>query len=149
MAKFNEYPVKTTPKDADKFMLYSAEDAANKLIDYDKLADAVLNKLTSKTFGLDAGTMTLPAALNQLNSNPNLMNLDNNIENFINASQKPRAYFVWGTIGGLFGGWAWGILMCSSSIRTANFIGINNASNSIAAATYKKKTWTKISIIGQ
>ena len=148
MAKFNEYPVKTTPKDADKFMLYSAEDAANKLIDYDKLADAVLNKLTSKTFGLDAGTMTLPAALNQLNSNPNLMNLDNNIENFINASQKPRAYFVWRTIGGLFGGWAWGILMCSGSIGVANFIGINNASNSIAAATYKKKTWTKISIIG-
>jgi len=70
MAKFNEYPSKTTPKDAYKFMLYSAEDAANKLIDYDKLADAVLNKLTSKTFGLDAGTMTLPAALNQLNSNP-------------------------------------------------------------------------------
>lgn len=69
MAKFNEYPAKTTPKDADKFMLYSAEDAANKLIDYDKLADVVLNKLTSKTFGLDAGTMTLPAALNQLNSN--------------------------------------------------------------------------------
>lgn len=69
MEKFNEYPVKTTPKDADKFMLYSAEDAANKLIDYDKLADAVLNKLTSKTFGLDQGTMTLPAALNQLNSN--------------------------------------------------------------------------------
>lgn len=69
MAKFNEYPVKTTPKDADKFMLYSAEDAANKLIDYDSIADAVLNKLTSKTFGLDAGTMTLPAALNQLNSN--------------------------------------------------------------------------------
>lgn len=148
MAKFNEYPAKTTPKDADKFMLYSAEDAANKLIDYDKLADAVLNKLTSKTFGLDQGTMTLPAALNQLNSNPNLMNLDNNIENFINASQKPRAYFAWGTIGGLFGGWAWGILMCSGSIRVANFIGINNASNSIAAATYKKKTWTKISIIG-
>lgn len=69
MAKFNEYPVKTTPKDADKFMLYSAEDAANKLIDYDKLADAVLNKLTSKTFGLDQGTMTLPSTLNQLNSN--------------------------------------------------------------------------------
>lgn len=69
MAKFNEYPSKATPEDADKFMLYSAEDAANKLIDYDKLADAVLNKLTSKTFDLDAGTMTLSAALNQLNSN--------------------------------------------------------------------------------
>lgn len=70
MAKFNEYPAKTTPKDADKFMLYSAEDAANKLIDYDKLADAVLNKLTSKTFGLDQGNITLLEALNQLNSNP-------------------------------------------------------------------------------
>lgn len=69
MAKFNEYPAKITPKDADKFMLYSAEDAANKLIDYDKLADAVLNKLTSKTFALDQGNMTLLAALNQLNSN--------------------------------------------------------------------------------
>ena len=68
MAKFNEYPAKTTPKDADKFMLYSAEDAANKLIDYDKLADAVLNKLTSKIFALDQGNMTLLAALNQLNS---------------------------------------------------------------------------------
>lgn len=69
MAKFNEYPAKTTPKDADKFMLYSAEDAANKLIDYDKLADAVLNKLTSKIFTLDQGNITLIEALNKLNSN--------------------------------------------------------------------------------
>lgn len=68
MAKFNEYPAKTTPKDADKFMLYSAEDSANKLIDYDKLADAVLNKLTSKQFTLDQGNMTLLEALKQLNS---------------------------------------------------------------------------------
>ena len=69
MAKFNEYTVKATPKDADKFMLYSAEDAANKLIDYDKLADAVLNKLTSKIFTLAQGNITLIEALNQLNSN--------------------------------------------------------------------------------
>lgn len=70
MAKFNEYPAKTIPKDADKFMLYSAEDSANKLIDYDKLADAVLDKLTSKQFALDQGTKTLLSALNELNSNP-------------------------------------------------------------------------------
>lgn len=69
MAKFNEYPAKTTPKDADKFMLYSVEDTANKLIDYDKLADAVLNKLTSKQFTLDQGAKTLLAAINELNSN--------------------------------------------------------------------------------
>lgn len=69
MGKFNEYPAKTIPKDADKFMLYSAEDSANKLIDYDKLADAVLDKLTSKQFALDQGTKTLLSALNELNSN--------------------------------------------------------------------------------
>lgn len=87
MAKFNEYPAKTTPKDADKFMLYSAEDAANKLIDYDKLADAVLNKLTSKTFGLDAGTMTLPAALNQLNSKA-LRAINNEVNDWNSISQQ-------------------------------------------------------------
>ena len=40
-----------------------------KLIDYDKLADAILTKLTSKQYTLDQGTKTLPAALNELNSN--------------------------------------------------------------------------------
>lgn len=146
MAKFNEYPVKTTPKDADKFMLYSAEDAANKLIDYDKLADTVLNKLTSKTFGLDAGTMTLPAALNQLNSNKTsstLLELSNNIDNFLNKTSYPTAYFVWGTIGGLFGGWAWGVLICAKGI--ANFIGIRNDNKTLAAAHYEKGAWSKIS----
>lgn len=146
MAKFNEYPAKTTPKDADKFMLYSAEDAANKLIDYDKLADAVLNKLTSKTFGLDAGTMTLPAALNQLNSNKTsstLLELSDNIDNFLNKTSSPTAYFVWGTIGGLFGGWAWGVLICAKGI--ANFIGIRNDNKTLAVAHYENGAWSKIS----
>lgn len=81
MAKFNEYPAKTTPKDADKFMLYSAEDSANKLIDYDKLADAVLNKLTSKQFTLDQGTKTLPAALNELSSNAKMIISESEVVN--------------------------------------------------------------------
>ena len=99
MAKFNEYPAKTTPKDADKFMLYSAEDAANKLIDYDKLADAVLNKLTSKTFGLDAGTMTLPAALNQLNSKAKryIFNPDNGV-NDIKVPNSKTVYVSYSTL---------------------------------------------------
>lgn len=89
MAKFNEYPAKTTPKDADKFMLYSAEDSANKLIDYDKLADAVLNKLTSKQFTLDQGTKTLPAALNELNSKRVVLSSnDAKITFFVDTVQK-------------------------------------------------------------
>lgn len=68
MAKFNEYPSKTTPAAKDTFLMHSQEDNAERQIDYEKLADAILNKLTSKTFTLDQGTMTLLSALNQLNS---------------------------------------------------------------------------------
>lgn len=102
MAKFNEYPAKTTPEDADKFMLYSAEDAANKLIDYDKLADAVLNKLTSKTFALDQGNMTLLAALNQLNSNSFRVIISSGsdiIENVIDTQKTDSIMLIYGTTG--------------------------------------------------
>lgn len=60
-------PVSTEPVSSDQLLLVGA--AEEKLIDYDKLADAILNKLTSKNFSLDQGTMTLMSALNQLNSN--------------------------------------------------------------------------------
>ena len=56
----------TTVSDTDSFLL----DQGGKLkeIDYGKLADAILNKLTSKAFTLDQGSKTLVAALNELNS---------------------------------------------------------------------------------
>ena len=59
-------PVSTTPETSDQLLLVGATE--EKLIDYDKLADAILNKLTSKKFSLDQGTMPLISALNQLNS---------------------------------------------------------------------------------
>lgn len=61
-------PVATAPASSDQILLVGAEE--EKLIDYDKLADAILNKLTSKNFSLDQGIMSLVSALNQLNSNP-------------------------------------------------------------------------------
>ena len=61
-------PVSATPASSDQLLLVGATE--EKLIDYDKLADAILNKLTSKSFSLDQGTMPLVSALNQLNSNP-------------------------------------------------------------------------------
>ena len=60
-------PATTTPASTDQLLLVGA--AEEKLIDYDKLADAILTKLTSKTFALDQGTKTLLQALNELNSN--------------------------------------------------------------------------------
>lgn len=61
-------PVATAPASSDQLLLVGATE--EKLIDYDKLADAILQKLTSKTFTLDQGAMTLLKALNELNSNP-------------------------------------------------------------------------------
>lgn len=61
-------PVSTAPVSSDQFLLVGATE--EKLIDYDKLTDAILQKMTSKQYTLDQGTKTLPAALNELNSKP-------------------------------------------------------------------------------
>ena len=63
----NELSTKTAPETSDQLLLVGAGEP--QLIDYDKLADAILNKITSKNYALDAGTMTLLAALNALNGN--------------------------------------------------------------------------------
>ena len=57
---------KTAPETSDQLLLVGTGEP--QLIDYDKLADAILNKITSKNYALDAGQMTLLAALNKLNS---------------------------------------------------------------------------------
>ena len=63
----NALSTKTAPETSDQLLLVGAGEP--QLIDYDKLADAILNKITSKNYALDAGTMTLTAALNELNGN--------------------------------------------------------------------------------
>ena len=60
-------PVATTPESSDQILLVGATE--EKLIDYDKLADAILGKIASKNFALDQGNKTLLQALNELNSN--------------------------------------------------------------------------------
>lgn len=59
-------PATTTPESSDQLLLVGA--AEEKLIDYDKLADAILGKIASKNFTLDQGNKTLLQALNELNS---------------------------------------------------------------------------------
>lgn len=73
-------PVATSPTSSDQLLLVGATE--EKLIDYDKLADAILTKLTSKQYTLDQGTKTLPAALNELNSKTPSKNV-NSLENYI------------------------------------------------------------------
>lgn len=62
----NVLSTKTAPETSDQLLLVGTGEP--QLIDYDKLADAILNKITSKNYALDAGQMTLLAALNKLNS---------------------------------------------------------------------------------
>lgn len=62
----NALSTKTAPETSDQLLLVATGEP--QLIDYDKLADAILNKITSKNYALDAGQMTLLAALNKLNS---------------------------------------------------------------------------------
>ena len=59
-------PTATAPESSDQLLLIGATE--EKLIDYDKLADAILGKIASKNFTLDQGNKTLLAALNELNS---------------------------------------------------------------------------------
>lgn len=59
-------PAVTTPESSDQLLLVGATE--EKLIDYDKLADAILGKIASKNFALGQGNKTLLQALNELNS---------------------------------------------------------------------------------
>lgn len=145
MAKFNEYPAKTTPEDADKFMLYSAEDSANKLIDYDKLADAVLNKLTSKQFTLDQGTKTILAALNELNSKVfiNTRNLSTFSVNIRLDKSTYTSFLMYGATSQNNGFMYIVFIDIASGKRTVNFIKIADfMANRTFSGTYSDDTTT-------
>lgn len=74
----NALSTKTAPETSDQLLLVGAGEA--QLIDYDKLADAILNKITSKNYALDAGTMTLPAALNALNGKSSFISKEKGVD---------------------------------------------------------------------
>ena len=147
MGKFNEYTQKTTPEDADSLMIYDAAAKASKLSPFSGIWNWIVEKLTNAVISnLQTNNKTVVGALNELNSNKtssSLLELSDNIDNFLNKTRSPTAYFVWGTIGGLFKGWAWGVLICYSGI--ANFIGIRNDNKTLAAAHYENGVWSKIS----
>lgn len=74
----NALSTKTAPETSDQLLLVGAGEP--QLIDYDKLADAILNKITSKKYALDAGTMTLPAALNALNGKSSFISKEKGVD---------------------------------------------------------------------
>lgn len=89
--KINELPTKTSPAAGDKALMSGA--AEEYLIDYDQLANAILNKLTSKTFSLDQGTKTLVAALNELNSKTAFLSISD-VESGTSIDDLPNSIFL-------------------------------------------------------
>ena len=139
----NALSTKTAPETSDQLLLVGAGEP--QLIDYDKLADAILNKITSKNYALDAGQMTLLAALNKLNSETVLKRvsvLNDNINDILIAGNYCNIVPVWGNIGGLYPSWAWGIVLTANNI--ANFIGVDTVGKKLAVAQYSNGTWKKI-----
>lgn len=70
MAKFNEYPSKATPEDADTLMLYDAASKTNKLSPFSGIWNWMVNKLTNAVINnLQTNNKTVLGAINELNSN--------------------------------------------------------------------------------
>lgn len=71
MAKFNEYPSKATPEDADTLMLYDATSKSNKLSPFSGIWNWIVGKLTNAVISnLQTNNKTVLGAINELNSNP-------------------------------------------------------------------------------
>ena len=146
---WNNYTEKTaTPVDADEVMVRDSTDGKNKKLLFGTFWKWVAKKLNEATISeLQTENKTVIGALNYLNGNRMLSKasrLDDNINDFFMDSNKYACeYFpVWGTIGGLFSGWAWGIVMVNNS--TANFFGIENSGRTSAYAHYTSSTGWEI-----
>lgn len=102
---FASLPEKATPASGDMFLMEDSEDT--KKINYDKLADAILNKLTSKTYsGLETTAKNFVTAINELNSkstylrgipmiNPELLSSGQTLLDYVtnNFSSNSSLYF--------------------------------------------------------
>lgn len=150
MPKWSEYTSKDTLADNDEVMLYDATGRANKRGLMSKFWDYVVGKMATAVISkLETNNKTIIGAINVLNSDKvpkKALNLssDTDVSNILNSVSDSNCnlFPVWGTIGGLYGGWAWGIVL--TGLNNINFIGVENASKKLAAAQYSNGKWVKI-----
>ena len=150
MPKWTEYTSKNTLADNDEVMLYDATARANKRGLMSKFWDYVVDKMATAVISkLETNNKTIIGAINALNSDKvpkKALNLssDTDVSNILNSVSDSNCnlFPVWGTIGGLYGSWAWGIVL--TGLNNINFIGVENASKKLAAAQYSNGKWVKI-----
>lgn len=81
MAKFNEYPAKATPEDADTLMIYDAASKSNKLSPFSGIWNWIVGKLTNAVISnLQTNNKTVLGAINELNSNAQNISFKGNIK---------------------------------------------------------------------
>lgn len=150
MPKWTEYTSKDTLADNDEVMLYDATGKVNKRGLMSKFWDYVVGKMATAVISkLETNNKTIIGAINVLNSDKvpkKALNLssDTDVSNILNSVSDSNCnlFPVWGTIGGLYGSWAWGIVL--TGLNNINFIGVENASKKLAAAQYSNGKWVKI-----
>lgn len=80
MAKWTDYPTKTTPVDTDDLMIYDATGKANKRVLFSGLWNWIVDKLTNAVISnLQTNNKTILGALNELNSNSSRVKFNGNI----------------------------------------------------------------------
>lgn len=151
MPKWTEYTSKNTLADNDEVMLYDVTARANKRGLMSKFWDYVVDKMATAVISkLETNNKTIIGAINALNGDKvpkKVLNLSDEasastILNSVSAGDGCNLLPVWGTIGGLYSGWAWGIVLAGQN--NINFIGVENASKKLAAAQYSNGKWVKI-----
>jgi hypothetical protein len=151
MPKWTEYTSKNTLADNDEVMLYDATARANKRGLMSKFWDYVVDKMATAVISkLETNNKTIIGAINALNGDKvpkKVLILSDEasvstILNSVSAGDGCNLLPVWGTIGGLYSGWAWGIVLAGQN--NINFIGVENASKKLAAAQYSNGKWVKI-----
>lgn len=144
----NALSTKTAPETSDQLLLVGTGEP--QLIDYDKLADAILNKITSKNYALDAGQMTLLAALNKLNSD----SLSRKTENITQLPDGNKVKLISiggsgidvGSTGEKIPSWSFGIFLPSSGGSDACLLCAN--STQITLAYKSSGVWVSCKRIG-
>lgn len=151
MPKWTEYTSKNSLADNDEVMLYDATARANKRGLMSKFWDYVVDKMATAVISkLETNNKTIIGAINALNGDKvpkKVLNLSDEasvstILNSVSAGDGCNLLPVWGTIGGLYSGWAWGIVLAGQN--NINFIGVENASKKLAAAQYSNGKWVKL-----
>lgn len=146
MAKFNEYPSKATPEDADTLMVYDAAAKSNKLSPFSGIWNWIVGKLTNAVISnLQTNSKTVLGAINELNSKVfiNTRNLSTFSVNIKLNKNAYTSFLMYGATSQNNGFMYIVFIDAASANRKVNFIKIADfMTNRTFSGTYSDDTST-------